>query len=675
MIGSDPNECGENSIILQHPDISPCHASIRWKEGNLYIQDQGKGEVWLQDELMVANSAKILPNHCTIRFGSLAFEYVLEFPPAWPQLMPSTFQEPTVSVSQAEPMVIVPPPEFANKGMSVSSPPPQHKVEEHGFVIAEFILLSLDASCALPHHCEILSHRPQFLIGRSSQCDYQIEFGEKYVAEEQAMIQYFSQEQSFAIKGLVKENPIFVNDHKVLDTMRLKPGDVIKLGIAKNAPEIRFSLTEPEKTPAPTRVPQQFLFSEIVATPIRGEIYGIGSYLDGTFVIQDPSVPSLIAEIMVPDEGEYFLVRKVCDSSIPVLLDGEELLPSIQPETRYGVNQLLQIGDYLIIRNNHRTLPPELTYFVWKKFFSTVLWFLFIALLVVGGYLLIQEYWPKLNFLISWQSRLKEYQKNVFYLMVFDREGKSSFSGTGFLLTQKDVQEQDIYYIITCKHVIEPWKFDKHQIKDGQIYNSQNEVIGKLNDKGQNESYYIAAWPYGSNAIDPDPQSQHYLFENSFTNADIPQKLGNIEIYKLGKDTYEQVDDFQQHVAKTNDDIAILKLTLKPGSSALNYYRWCISEKKSFDIGESLVVMGYSLGGARLLNKQGMVVPVSCEGKLTSDCQTPGFLEMNVNQTQGASGGPIVNTKSEIVGMVAFSDREKRLVYGIHAQILIELLK
>ena len=76
-----------------------------------------------------------------------------------------------------------------------------------------------------------------------------------------------------------------------------------------------------------------------------------------------------------------------------------------------------------------------------------------------------------------------------------------------------------------------------------------------------------------------------------------------------------------------------------------------------------------------MLNKNGLAVPASCEGKLTSDCSSPGFLEINVNQSHGASGGPVVDKRGSVIGMVSFSDQGKNLVYAIHGQIIKKMME
>ena len=417
------------------------------------------------------------------------------------------------------------------------------------------------------------------------------------------------------------------------------------------------------------RVPVQCRFSEIASSPKRGDIYAIGSGSLCHFRINAPEAPALIAEIVVPVDGDSFLVKRVGVSPVAVTIDGEPLPTGPRVETRFGVNQVLAIGDYLYIRNNHRALPPPVAKFPWSKIVATTLLFLFLTLGAIGLFYLGKKYWHNFNMLLSTQQLMKRYQSNVFYIAVFPKDQKikqSGASGTGFLYAQKDSYERNIYYLITCKHVIEPWKFEKHRQKDGKLLGEDGKELVT--------SYYIAIWPFKSAAI--EPQSRSYILQNCFTNHATKEKLGDVEIYRKGKDSFQELPQgFRRHLTRSNDDIVILKLKPKVPHWDYPYQSWSMIGSKKLDVGEGVIVLGYSLGGGRLLNKKGLVVPASCEGKLTSECQPSDFLEIDVNQTQGASGGPIINYHGNIIGMVSFSDKDKKLVYGIHASTLQELLK
>ena len=741
MIGSDKNKCGEHSIILSAENVSPCHASIRWREGKFYLQDEGAAEgSYLEGERLIPHTMAPLKPRCSIRLGRAVLQYRLEFPEPLPQA-----EAPISALDALE----------------------KKETGAEGFVIAEFTLKSLDAPCALPHNCEMLSNKPHFVIGRAGHCDYQVEFKEKYVADEQALIVYSAREQAFAIKGVVKENPVFVNNQRVEHIQRLKSGDVLRLGIATNAPKVRFTIEGEEYStkqkvnlaealpalergkiyrignssdcritindPAISgaiaelqvpergehllvnilandakvaidgvalkeresralglhqtleignfyelihnqqnfiapRVPVQCRFSEIVPTPKRGEIYAIGSGSLCHFRIDAAEAPAIIAEIIVPIDGDSFLVKRLGAASLPVTLDGEALTTNPRVETRFGVNQVLAIGDYLHIRNNHRTLPPPVAKFPWSKIIISTLLFMVITIGAVGLFYVGKKYWNQFNVLLSTQQLMKRYQGNVFYIAVFPKEenNKQGASGTGFLYVQKDVYERDIYYLITCKHVIQPWKFEKHRQKDGKVFGADGKEL--------RTSYYIAVWPFKSAAI--KPESRSYLLQNCFTNHPTQEKLGDVEIYRQGKDVFQKLpQNFRQHFIRSNHDIVILKLKPKVPRWNYDYHPWSLIGDKKLDVGEDVIVLGYSLGGGRLLNKKGLVVPASCEGKLTSECQPADFLEIDVNQTQGASGGPIINSYGHIVGMVSFSDKDKKLVYGIHAAVLQQLLK
>ena len=126
---------------------------------------------------------------------------------------------------------------------------------------------------AVPCCCEIMSHKMSAILGKATTCDYKVEFEkEKYVAEEQALITYSTNEQAFVIKGLVPENPIFINKQKITGSQRLKSGDIIKLGVAANAPKLQFSLdTEDENQKVNLRL------AELIQELEREQIYTIGA--------------------------------------------------------------------------------------------------------------------------------------------------------------------------------------------------------------------------------------------------------------------------------------------------------------------------------------------------------------------------------------------------------------
>lgn len=173
-----------------------------------------------------------------------------------------------------------------------------------------------------------------------------------------------------------------------------------------------------------------------------------------------------------------------------------------------------------------------------------------------------------------------------------------------------------------------------------------------------------------------EPATQKYILKNSFTNAFVDDKLGDVEIIKIGEDEYESLEKgLRCHNKKSNQDIAILKLKPKDESWKYSYYPWTTTDRTKIEVVEPVVVLGYPLGGSRLLDKAGQVVPISAEGKLASECISPSFLEIDVNQNQGASGGPIVDKKGYVIGMLTFSDKEKKWIYGIHGQLILNFMK
>lgn len=771
FLGSNKEKCGKNSIILEGPEISPCHVSIRWQEGKFILQDEGSANgTFLEGKRLIPYTSCELKAVSTIRLGSLLLQYRLESP---------NFNQAPATSTETTPIV--------NESGKPSKATPA--ISSEGVVIAEFYLLSLDAPYALPRHCEIMSKNPVFMLGKSARCDYQVEFKEKYVEDEQAAIIYSTQDEMFSVKGLSKENAICVNDQRVKDMQHLCPGDIIRLGAASNAPRIRFTLTSEEeasrevlylsqimttlvrgktyligndetcqirasvpsisgvvarlKIPergeqilvskmencrhkltiddseirehetrslslqqtiqidntfslvhdhtgiVAARVPQEYVLSDFISVPQRDGVYLIGSAVQCNIRIQDIQLPELIGEVSVPLEGEYFVVKKYSGVTTSILIDGEPVPEGSIHETRYGINQILSVEDYLSIRNNHRSLPLPPAKNIWKHVVKACLIVLFISLMAIGVGLGGKKYWPKLKKLLSGstqdkisqtkeqptmisgtQQLMKQYQQNVAYIVLFNEQKKSS-SGTGFILRQKDDKETNSYYVVTCKHVLEPWKYEDHTEENGKFRNAKGELL--------DTQYYIAVWMYGSRVLALENGKGKYLLQNSFTDAPNPKTLGKVRLYKAAKDIYETAaNGRKRHQHKSNNDIAILEL--KPIDSSEEqkleqaYQPWHLYDKPQLDVGEPVIVLGYSMGGERLVNKEGIAEPVSCEGKLTSSCQAPAPLEINVNQTHGASGGPIINHLGEIVGMVSFSDAEK-LVYGIHSIVISQEFK
>lgn len=641
----------------------------------------------------------------------------------------------------------------------------QSSMELQGVVIAEFNLLSLDSPNAAPKTCEIITTKPYFLIGRSVQCDYRITYKDKYVAEEQASIAYSIEDESYVIRCMAKDNPLFIDGKKVGNDSKLQSGSVIKLGVATNAPKIRFyiegqeevhkvhkrlsdimdslqrgkeytlggdgkhdiSISDPSiagtiariTVPAEgnhlilkkdencnvavsidgsevhknenrilsyqkclqvgntfsllhdvkkfhmPRIPQKCLMSDFVPSPERGNVYTIGKNDEATFHINDEHAPFLLAEIEAPLEGDYFSIRKIGGLDIEVMIDEKVIETDPRNGSRFGVNQILRIGDYWEIRNNHRSLPALKKSLGMKALVTGLITTVIIAVVILGTVFVFKKYSSNLQRMISPPNTMQLYQKNIYYIATFDKNSNQSIaSGTGFLLAKKDAQEKNIYYVVTCKHVIESWKFEKHRQKDGKI----------VDDKGvEIADQHIALWSYDSQVLDPEKST--YLLQNSFNTFGNDVGIGSVKVHRIAEDEYNELDDFLIHKKNSNGDLAILKISLNAKDKQPDYSEWRIVEESQLSVGEEVIVLGYSLGGGRLLNKNGIAKPVVVEGKVSSESKAPDFVELDANQTNGCSGGPIINKKGEIVGVVSFSDGEKNLVYGIHSKILEELMR
>ena len=176
-----------------------------------------------------------------------------------------------------------------------------------------------------------------------------------------------------------------------------------------------YALVHDQPNLISSRVPKRLLFSEVVALPRRGDIYAIGSAGHCVFRIDEADVPRMVAEIVVPVEGEYFVVKKIGNASITVTIDGQEISANPRAQCRYEVNQMLAIGDYLTIRNNHRALPPTVSSFGWKKLAGSILFFILLALFCVGAGYIVKKYWGHFNLIMSTQKLMQKYQKMFLY--------------------------------------------------------------------------------------------------------------------------------------------------------------------------------------------------------------------------------------------------------------------
>lgn len=511
-IGRDPEKCGKNAIIFPYDSIAPCQISLKCSSnGDITLYRESEGNIILNG-IPIEKYHYVAPySHLTL--GNINFRLYYSF-----SLNQNNDEQNSETVKQDEKNIHEH--TLDNNKKEKIALLEDETVYKHSnecaeaFVIAEFSLLNLDQPHSTPQVCEIMSDQHKLTIGKDASCAYKIESDKaKYVADIQAIIFYSSEEQLFSIQGVVIENPIFVNKQKVLRKQPLKSGDIIKLGIASNAPRIQFSINingEAQKyhfrlsdfvdslergriytvgsgnncdisLPIPeiqnvclefsvpeqgenlyvqkienknikifldnselmehekriwnlhqsieiedigflihdqinlvsAPIPQEIIFSQVVERPKRGDTYFIGKGEFCTFKIDTTaSCPEKIAEIFVPWEGEYFLVKST--SSIPVFIDDLRLDHEARLEYHYGVNQILRIGNFLKIQNNHRTLPMLSNHYPWKTFLSTLFWLCVIIALVLLAVVYGEEHWKKFqNFVNSFaknEQSLEEVQ-------------------------------------------------------------------------------------------------------------------------------------------------------------------------------------------------------------------------------------------------------------------------
>ena len=71
-IGNDPEKCGMDSIILQDSSIAPCHISISWQEGKIFLQIEDSNFSTMLNDKKV-ESCISLPSYSTIILGDMRF--------------------------------------------------------------------------------------------------------------------------------------------------------------------------------------------------------------------------------------------------------------------------------------------------------------------------------------------------------------------------------------------------------------------------------------------------------------------------------------------------------------------------------------------------------------------------------------------------------------------------
>lgn len=505
-LGRDAEKCGKNAIIFPYDSIAPCQISLKCSSnGDITLYRESEGNIILNG-IPVEKYHYVSPySHLTL--GNINFRLYYNF--SSNQNSEEQNSE-TIKQDSNEKNIhdaIVDNNKKEKIALLEDETVYKHSNEcDDSFVIAEFSLLNLDQPHSTPQVCEIMSDQRKLTIGKDSSCAYKIESDKaKYVADTQAIIFYSSEEQLFSIQGVVVENPVFVNKQKVIRKQPLKSGDIIKLGIANNAPRVQFSINingEAQKfhfrlsdfvdslergriytigsgnncdisLPIPeiqniclefsvpeqgenlyvkkienkhikifldnselmehekriwnlhqnieiedigflihdqnnlvsAPIPQEIIFSQVVERPKRGDTYFIGKGELCTFKIDTTaSCPEKIAEIFVPWEGEYFLVKST--SSVPVFIDDLRLDNEARLEYHYGVNQILTIGNFLKIQNNHRTLPLISNHYPWKTFLSTLFWLCIIIALVLLAVVYGEEHWKKFqNFVNSFATK------------------------------------------------------------------------------------------------------------------------------------------------------------------------------------------------------------------------------------------------------------------------------
>lgn len=224
-------------------------------------------------------------------------------------------------------------------------------------------------------------------------------------------------------------------------------------------------------------------------------------------------------------------------------------------------------------------------------------------------------------------------------------------AGSGFIVTNDG-------YIITAFHVISDPQALK---KDGTLKEMDSDDI-QLYVEQATVKEYLSKYnsQLGNELIDNGTTNHANLSQNISFLTDLMVQKRLISV-KSGKQTIKVYIKTSSRVASLNaalidvgnstsdDDIALLKL-----NSASNLHFLNISSQK-LSIGENITVYGYPDNKIQTQS----VIPSTVTGNVTSTNSNlfgTAYYKTNAITAQGYSGGPVLNSKNQVVGM---------LVYGI----------
>lgn len=210
--------------------------------------------------------------------------------------------------------------------------------------------------------------------------------------------------------------------------------------------------------------------------------------------------------------------------------------------------------------------------------------------------------------------------------------------GTGFVVDDRGT-------LVTCKHVVEPWKWP--------------ELAGKLERNGAKvERSYLMAYPVGSDMKREAHGKAKALYLSSLdeivTVRTAPDDLQNVDVDVDGRRVRCRVE------SSWSNDVAILRLDPAPKA----WVELASDEEiAKLQKGHAVMVSGFPLG-TDLLEKKRVESSVS----MGNVRKLEEFLQHTAPTCAGNSGGPIFNSAGKVVAMVSFT-RVGELVQAVNMGI------
>jgi hypothetical protein len=225
----------------------------------------------------------------------------------------------------------------------------------------------------------------------------------------------------------------------------------------------------------------------------------------------------------------------------------------------------------------------------------------------------------------------------------YDDNGKFKKSlesfGTGFFV-------RDDGYLVTCKHIVYPWKFQPEWAYEMELSKSLDLRV----------DHFLSVWVNGVRFR----AGGKYTFENSYNTRD-----GNLEIFTTAEDRMYRPKRNPDWVAginvevheRDNNDIAILK-AIGGTFKSVKIYRG----RDPYKVADTVMVYGFPLG----ISPQ----------ELANTNASPSFgrirkientIQLDVSVLPGNSGGPIFTEDGYVIGVMT-----RRFAETLNEGIMIE---